>query len=142
MVLLTFAGWNQIHGSLPSLLPRRLAVTWTSRFPSNRKQVVTESKRFVDRMSTLVAELRRRWLPGRGLAAPLAVMCVYFGVILGREWRPGFAGTGVFFVYVLSIPFTLLVLLGLANWAMIGAIAAHRRGGVVRSSNAGRAARD
>jgi hypothetical protein len=44
----------------------------------------------------------------RGLAAALAGMCVYFGVLLVPEWRPGFAGTGVFFVYVLSIPFTLL----------------------------------
>jgi hypothetical protein len=79
-------------------------------------------------MSTLVAELRRRLLPSRGLAAALAGMCVYFGVILVPEWRPGFAGTGVFFAYILSIPFTLLGLLGLAIWGMVGAIAAHRRG--------------
>jgi hypothetical protein len=32
--------------SLPSLLPRRLAVTPKSRFPSNRNSVETESKRF------------------------------------------------------------------------------------------------
>ena len=82
-------------------------------------------------MSTLGAELRRRWLPSRGLAAALTVMCVYFGVILVPEWRPGFAGTGVFFFYVLSIPFTLLGLLGLAIWGMVGAIAAHRRGSSV-----------
>lgn len=48
------------------------------------------------------------------------MMCVYFGVTLVPEWRPGLAGTGVFFIYVLSIPFTLLGLLGLAIWGVIG----------------------
>jgi hypothetical protein len=47
-------------------------------------------------------------------------------VILVPEWRPSFAGTGVFFVYVLSIPFMFLGLLGLAIWGMVGAIS--RRG--------------
>jgi hypothetical protein len=75
-----------------------------------------------------VSELQRRWLPGRGLAAALAVMGVYFGLILIPEWRPGIAGTGAFFVYVLSVPFTLLGLLILAVWGAVGAFAAHRRG--------------
>jgi hypothetical protein len=83
-------------------------------------------------MSIFAAELRRRWLPGRGLSAALAMMCVYFGVTLVPEWRPGLAGTGVFFIYVLSIPFTLLGLLGLAIWGMVGAIAAHRQGSPIR----------
>jgi len=85
-------------------------------------------------MSKSVAEFQRPWLSSRGFAVALTVLGVYFALILVPAWRPGVAGSGIFFVYVLSIPFALLGLLSLAIWAPS---VPSRRAAVARRSASG-----
>ena len=82
-------------------------------------------------MAKSVADVEQRWLSGVGLAAALTVMGLYFGLILVPEGWPAFGATGVFFVFMLSIPFAVLGLLSLAVWGVVGIIAARRRGSSV-----------
>lgn len=82
-------------------------------------------------MSEPVAEIQGRWLPSYRFAAALAFLGIYFGLILVPEWWPGFARTGSFFFYMLSIPIVLVCLLGLILWGVVGAIAVRSRGALV-----------
>ena len=82
-------------------------------------------------MSEPVAEPVHFASSGRGLAAALAALGIYFGLVLVPEWWPGFAGTGVFFLYVLTVPIALLGLLALLLCGIIGAIRAMHRGSSV-----------
>jgi hypothetical protein len=68
---------------------------------------------------------------GRGLAAALAALSIYFGLVLVPEWWPGFGGTVAFFLYVLTVPVVLLGLLALLLWGITGAIRAMHRGSPV-----------
>jgi hypothetical protein len=76
-------------------------------------------------------------LLSRRISAGIAGLGIYFGAILIPEWWPGFAGSPSFFLYVLSIPITLLALLGIAVWGVIGAFAARRRGSSMSSRHRG-----
>lgn len=82
-------------------------------------------------MSEPVDEIQGRWLPSYRIATALAVLGIYFGVIIVPEWWPGFLRTSTFFFYVLSIPIVLVCLLGLTLWGVVGAIAARSRGALV-----------
>ena len=82
-------------------------------------------------MSEPVVEPEHFASSGRGLAAALAALGIYFGLVLVPEWWPGFAGTVVFFLYVLTVPVALLSLLALLLWGIIGAIWAMHRGSSV-----------
>lgn len=82
-------------------------------------------------MSEPIAEIRGRWLPSHRFAAALALLGIYFGLSLVPEWWPGVAGTGAFFLYVLSVPIMLVCLLGLTLWSVAGAITARSRGALV-----------
>ena len=62
----------------------------------------------------------------------MAALAAYFGLALVPKWWPGFGGTLTFFVYFLSIPVVLLVLLGLAVWGVVGAIVSRIRGRSLR----------
>lgn len=83
------------------------------------------------RMPEPIAGPKHFVLSGRGFAAALVALGIYFGLVLVPEWRPGFAGTVVFFLYVLTVPVALLGLLALLLWGIIGAIRAMHRGSSV-----------
>lgn len=82
-------------------------------------------------MSESVVEHEHFVSSGRGLAAALTALSIYFGLMLVPEWWPGFGGTGVFFLYVLTVPVSLLGLLSLLLWGIIGVIRAMHRGSSV-----------
>jgi hypothetical protein len=48
------------------------------------------------------------------------VLVVYFGLLLIPEWWPAFRATPSYFVYVLTLPFVLLVLTAVGCWGAIG----------------------
>jgi len=58
----------------------------------------------------------------------LAALAAYSCAWLVPEWWPGFAGTAVFFLYVLSVPIVALVLLGFLLWGIIRSALSLRRG--------------
>ena len=62
-----------------------------------------------------------------GWSIPAIVLSLYFAPLLVPNWRPSVASSPVFFFYILSIPFTLLVLLIGGLWGVVGAIVLHRR---------------
>jgi hypothetical protein len=47
-------------------------------------------------------------------------LVVYFGLLLMPEWWPAFRATPSYFVYVLTLPFVLLVLIAVGCWGAIG----------------------
>ena len=67
-----------------------------------------------------MSELPDRGAQNRCIAAALGGLAAYFGALLVPNWWPGFAGTGVFFVYFLSIPVVLVLLFVLFLWGLIG----------------------
>ena len=66
-----------------------------------------------------------------GLLACFAVLATYFGLLLVPEWWPGFAGNGLFLLYVLSVPVVLIGLLGCLVWGGVGTTRALLRGSLV-----------
>ena len=66
-----------------------------------------------------------------GWSIPAVVLSLYFAILLVPHWRPSVANSPVFFFYILSIPFTLLVLLSGGLWGVVGAIVSRRRSGSV-----------
>lgn len=64
----------------------------------------------------------------RSFVVALTLLALYFGMMLIPTWWPAFAASGVFVLYVLSIPVSLVVLAGLGLWGLGGAAAATIRG--------------
>jgi hypothetical protein len=55
------------------------------------------------------------------------VLVVYFGLLLIPEWWPALRATPTYFVYVLTLPLAVLVLIALACWGAFGLHVARRR---------------
>lgn len=64
----------------------------------------------------------------RALWIAVTALAVYSGAWIIPRWWPGFAGSPLFFLYVLSVPFIAVVLLGLIVWGLIGSALSLRRG--------------
>jgi len=75
---------------------------------------------------TRPARLPRARLSGARI--PLLLVCLYVALLLLPKWRPGVAGTGLFFLYALSLPVVLLALVGTAIGGGIGLVRARLRG--------------
>jgi len=72
----------------------------------------------------------RLWRAGtmRQMAKAIAfVLVVYFGLLLIPEWWPALRATPAYFVYVLTLPLVLLVLIALGCWGAIGLYVSRRR---------------
>lgn len=54
-------------------------------------------------------------------------VAAYFALLVVAKGFSGFGGTGLFFVYVLSLPVVVLVLLGLGVWGGIGLLRSRAR---------------
>jgi hypothetical protein len=67
--------------------------------------------------------------PGRWVWAASVVVIAYSALLLVPKRSPGLAGTQLFFVYVLSLPVAVLVLLALGIWGGVGLLRsrAHQR---------------
>jgi hypothetical protein len=55
------------------------------------------------------------------------VLVVYFGLLLIPEGWPAFRATPAYFIYVLTLPLVLLVLIALGCWGAIGLYVSRRR---------------
>ena len=58
--------------------------------------------------------------PGRWVWAASIVVVAYFALLFVPKGSPNLGGTGLFFVYVLSLPVTVLVLFAFALWGGVG----------------------
>ena len=52
---------------------------------------------------------------------------VYFGLLLIPEWWPAFGATAGYFLYLMTLPFAVLVLIALGFWGAVGLLASRTR---------------
>jgi len=83
--------------------------------------------KFLAPMSEPVRQPERVSWSNRLIIVVLVCIVAYFGLGLVPNWYPGFGSTELFFLYILSIPVVLLVLLGLGTWATVGLFLSWRR---------------
>lgn len=64
------------------------------------------------------------------LSAVFAALGMYFGLLLVPKWWPAFGGTGIFLVYIASVPLALIGLLTLLLGGVVGAIRTRLHGSI------------
>ena len=64
----------------------------------------------------------------RGAGFVLTVLAGYFAILLIPYAQPAFRGTGFFFLYAVSLPVILVVLIGVGLWSAMGLLRSRRSG--------------